>query len=119
MSKVYAIDDATFIALRKSLEASTIRAALDGRTEDKAAYEAALADVNSALVGSLPDRPRTITCDLTLEELTDLQTAVGYYIDSHHGRAYTNTMQHAIERRMGDLLHRVGVTIRLNSVRKN
>ena len=80
MRKIYEIDDATMMALRKALEAAVIKAALDGRRKDKAAYEDALKDVNATLVGQLSDRPACITCHLTIGELIDIRIALDAFI---------------------------------------
>ena len=114
MTKVYAISDDTWTPIRKALEAATVRAALDGKTEDKAAYEAALRDVTRAAIGALPDRPshglHLIHCWLTIGELIDIRIGLDAFINNPNNKP---------DKGWHELRARCNTTIELNTVTKS
>lgn len=111
--------------LHKAVEAAVIRAALDGRAEMKAAGEDTLAALTSAHIATLPEAPsrafygeQTVNCELTLEELTDIQLALECYLKNLQGRAAYLTMWALTTRRLMKLHERITSTIKLNPLRK-
>lgn len=113
------VDGEFLPAVRKALETATIKAALDGKTADKAAFEGALAVLKSAAIDSLPDRPSVgekglVRCWLTLEELTDLEHSVEVYLKNLDNRAVHAALWAATKTRVTALLARIRTTITLN-----
>lgn len=99
---------------REALKAQIIKAALDGKPNVKLHLEAALKDVNSAILGQLPDKPGTIPCHMTLVELLDIQTATKQVVDRFKDG---NASAVNIAARMLRLYERVTATINMNSPR--
>lgn len=116
------VDEAFLGAVKKALEIATIKAALDGKTGDKASYEGALAELRAVQISALPDRPSTdgkglVRCWLTLEELTDMELALEAQLKSLDNRAAFAAQWAAAKRRVTALLDRLKTTIALNKER--
>lgn len=113
------VESGFITAVRKALEVATIKAALDGKTGDKEAFEGALRALQSAAIDGLPDRPShdgkgLVRCWLTLEELTDMELALEAQLKSLDNRAAFAAQWAAAKRRVTALLARLKTTIALN-----
>lgn len=84
--KFYGFEKVSTLALAKhALEARIVKLALDGKQDLKRESEGALADLTSALVNALPDRPSVdgdplVQCFIRRSELRDLETTVAGHI---------------------------------------
>ena len=100
--------------LAKAVEIYQIKAALDGKPARVVDCQNVLEELKAEMIGTLPDKMFAVACHMTLEELTDLETALLLYLTRHEGGF---GMQGAINGRMEKLLERVKTTIKLNKTR--
>lgn len=108
--------------IRRALETAQIKAALAGKPADVAAMEEAMDALKSAQVRALPSefvRGRVVErvkCELSVEELTDIHTALKSYIATHTDRSPSAAL---IRDRMAALLVRTTTTITMNTPRNS
>src|SRR5579872_3517430 len=101
------IEEKHALVIRRALEVAQIKAALDGKHLQVVAYEDALDELKRAQIADLPDRSGTIRCDLTLEELKDLQTAVSGYMSAYAFTLGTMKGGQIVRDRLGNIMTRL------------